>query len=90
MCQNLPSSFACEVLRSMKQKIAMLPADLDKSKGCTAKFCKAKNVRRVVSGWCRFVAKNGLKEGDLCLFELRKQEKQGTLVLTMVVHINHK
>jgi hypothetical protein len=34
-------------------------------------------------GWTTFVRDNGLQVGDLCLFELKKNEKK----LTMEVHI---
>jgi hypothetical protein len=64
--------------------ITLLPANLDKSKGCIAEYYKKQYVRCI--GWRTFVHKHGLKEGDLCLFELRKKEMRGKLVLTMLVH----
>lgn len=91
MYQNLPSGFACEVLQSKKRKIALVPADLDKrSKGCIANYRKNRNMRCIGKGWVKFVRRNRLKEGDFCLFELRKEEKKGKLFLTMVVHFDHE
>ena len=88
MYQNLPDGFACKVLRSKKKKITLLPSDLDKrSKICTANYCKNESIRWIGKGWREFTRIYGLKQGDLCLFELRKQDKRG--ILTMVVHFNH-
>jgi hypothetical protein len=64
--------------------IVLLPANLDKSKGCIARYYIKQNVRCI--SWREFVQKNRLKKGDLCLFELRKKEIRGKLVLTMLVH----
>jgi B3 DNA binding domain len=92
MYQNLPRGFACKVLQNMKSKskITLVPADLEKrSKGCTAAFHKNKSMRCIGKGWPKFAQGNGLKEGDFCLFELRKEQKQGKLLLTMVVHFDH-
>ncbi|XP_078182256.1 B3 domain-containing protein LOC_Os12g40090-like [Carex rostrata] len=85
----LPSDFACKVFERKKKKITLLPADLDKrSNTCTADYsCMNKIMRRYIGkGWGQFARKNGLKKGDLCLFELRKPDKRGSL--TMVVHFN--
>ncbi|XP_078172668.1 B3 domain-containing protein Os12g0592300-like [Carex rostrata] len=83
---NLPSGFACNVLQSGKKKITLLFADLDKrSDICTASYSKTKTTRFISGGWREFVSKNRLKQGNLCLFELRKKDKQGSL--TMVVHL---
>ncbi|XP_078170263.1 B3 domain-containing protein Os12g0592300-like [Carex rostrata] len=83
---NLPAIFACEVLES-KKKITLLPADLGKrSKACTVYYRKNNKARYICNGWRQFVHINGLKQGDLCLFELRKQDKRGILI--MVVHFN--
>ncbi|KAJ3709304.1 hypothetical protein LUZ61_013009 [Rhynchospora tenuis] len=83
---NLPNGFACQIFQSKKLKVTLLPPNLDKSKGSTADYHKNKTGRRIAQGWRKFVCKNGLKEGDLCLFELRKQQNGG--VLTMVVHFH--
>ncbi|XP_078150559.1 B3 domain-containing protein Os03g0622100-like isoform X1 [Carex rostrata] len=84
---RLPVGFARKILESEEKKIILLPADLDKrSKTCTAKYMKNKNCKYIGQGWNKFVCINGLKEGDLCLFELRKQERGE--ILTMVVHFN--
>ncbi|XP_078182255.1 B3 domain-containing protein Os12g0592300-like [Carex rostrata] len=86
---NFPSGFACKVLQSNKKKITLMPADFDKrSKICTAEYYKNKCMRYIGKGWRKFVCRNGLKQGDLCLFELRKQDKEG--ILTMVVHFNNE
>ncbi|XP_078170397.1 B3 domain-containing protein LOC_Os12g40090-like [Carex rostrata] len=87
----LPSGFACKVLHRKKKKIILVPANLDKRNNtCTANYCfkNKKMVRYIGKGWRQFVRENELKQGDLCLFELRKQDKRG--ILTMVVHFNHK
>jgi B3 DNA binding domain len=90
MYQNLPPTFACKVLHNKRRKITLVPADLEKrSKGCTAYYHKNKSARCIRKGWLKFVRRNGLKEGDFCLFELRKEQKQGKLLLTMVVHYEH-
>ncbi|XP_078160146.1 B3 domain-containing protein LOC_Os12g40090-like [Carex rostrata] len=84
---RVPAAFACDVLESKMKKITLLAADLDKrSKRCTANYCKNKSHRYIGQGWRKFVCSNGLKQGDLCLFELRKQEKRG--ILTMIVPFN--
>ncbi|XP_078153988.1 B3 domain-containing protein Os03g0620400-like [Carex rostrata] len=85
---RLPVGFACKVLKSEKKKITLLPFDLDKrSKTCTANYyLKNNSCKCIGKGWRKFVCSNGLKQGDLCLFELRKHEKGG--ILTMVVHFN--
>jgi B3 DNA binding domain len=91
MYQNLPRGFACKVLQNKKRKIALATADLEKrSKGCTAYCYKNRNAGFISVGWPKFVRRNGLKEGDFCLFELRKEQKQGKLLLTMVVHFDHQ
>ena len=88
MYQNLPSGFAYEVLQSEKKKITLLPADSDKRNSVTANYnLRNEKVGCISKGWCQFARINGLKQGDLCLFELRKQDKQGNL--TMVVHFNN-
>ncbi|XP_078170372.1 B3 domain-containing protein Os03g0620400-like isoform X2 [Carex rostrata] len=86
---NLPDGFACKVLRRKKKKITLLPADLDKGSNiCTANYCKNESIRCIGKGWREFTCINGLKQGDLCLFELRKKDERG--ILTMVVHFNHE
>ncbi|XP_078150524.1 B3 domain-containing protein Os12g0592300-like [Carex rostrata] len=84
---RLPIGFAREVLESEEKKITLVPANLDKrSKTCTATYMKNKNGKYMGQGWNKFACRNALKQGDLCLFELRKQERRG--ILTMVVHLN--
>jgi B3 DNA binding domain len=82
--QTLPNNFACNVLPNKQQMIILLPANLDKSKGCIARYYIKQKMRCI--GWSKFVQKNRLKEGDLCLFELRKKEIRGKLFLIMLVH----
>ncbi|XP_078169436.1 B3 domain-containing protein Os03g0619600-like [Carex rostrata] len=53
---------------------------------CTAEYRKTKTRRYISRGWREFVCKNGLKQGDLCLLELRKPDKCGNL--TMAVHFD--
>ncbi|KAL6637439.1 hypothetical protein ACP70R_025011 [Stipagrostis hirtigluma subsp. patula] len=56
---------------------------------CMTKAWKTKMVVRckkrwfLTGGWSKFVADNGLRVGDICLFELKKDEKKPT----MKVHI---
>ncbi|XP_078150525.1 B3 domain-containing protein Os03g0622200-like [Carex rostrata] len=84
---RLPVDFARKVLQSEEKMITLLPANLDKrSKTCTANYLNYKNRKCIGQGWNKFACRNGLKQGDLCLFELRKQERRG--ILTMVVHFN--
>ncbi|XP_078150560.1 B3 domain-containing protein Os12g0592300-like isoform X2 [Carex rostrata] len=84
---RLPVGFACKVFESEEKKITLVPANLDKrSKTCTATYLKNKCCKYIGQGWNKFVRRNGLKQGDLCLFELRKQERGE--ILTMVVHFN--
>ncbi|XP_078182253.1 B3 domain-containing protein Os03g0622100-like [Carex rostrata] len=86
---RFPSGFVCKVLqREKKKKITLLPADSDKRNSVTANYnLRKEKVGCISKGWCQFARINGLKQGDLCLFELRKQDKQGNL--TMVVHFNN-
>lgn len=88
MYQRLPSGFARKVLRNKKKKINLVPADLDnRNKICSANYYKTKSMMRYIGpGWRKFGCRNELKQGDLCLFELKKQEKPE--ILTMVVHFH--
>ena len=80
MHQELCSRFASVYLPTMGQTILLQ---------CEGKAWEAKmmfhNGRRwfLNGGWPNFARGNGLRVGDICLFELKKKESK----LTMAIHI---
>jgi hypothetical protein len=83
MCQGLGSRFASVHLPAKGETVVLQ---------CGKKIWETKMMyhtgRRwtLNGGWPQFARDNGLRVGDICLFELKKNEKK----LTMRVHIISK
>ncbi|XP_006664156.1 B3 domain-containing protein LOC_Os12g40080-like [Oryza brachyantha] len=81
LCFN--AKYAAEYLpRESKTMRLLLPK---KKYKCKVAFQINHRVHKLVGGWRKFIGDNKLKVGDVCLFQLMKNEK-----LTMLVHIIRK
>lgn len=89
MYQRIPKDFACEFFDKYEKKITLSLAGLASEK-CTALYSASKtNMRYINKGWRHFAHLNELKKGNLCLFELRTQERDKEGRFPMIVYLIH-
>ncbi|XP_026425630.1 putative B3 domain-containing protein Os03g0621600 [Papaver somniferum] len=78
---RVPNDFANSYLRNITQSEITLGISDGRTWEVGYVF-RTPTESRLSRGWCRFVADNHLKEGDVCVFELVDREK-----IQMTVHI---
>ena len=76
--QHVPQEFANTHLEESPKELKIEVGDKTWSIG----IVKDRRSRRLTKGWCPFVRENGLKLGDVCVFQLTNAQ-DFTLKLTI-------
>ncbi|XP_078177678.1 B3 domain-containing protein Os12g0592300-like [Carex rostrata] len=78
----IPITFARQNIGKISQQINLLVANKEKVSPANYNYCE--NQPRIGRGWRKFALANNIKEGNLCLFEVKRLN--GT-ELAIVVHV---
>ncbi|KAJ1690151.1 hypothetical protein LUZ63_014306 [Rhynchospora breviuscula] len=82
---SIPQCFANENIVKRSQPISLQLANKEKV-FCARYMCSSGNRHYIGYGWRDFVQEYKLKEGNLCLFEVRKLDQRGKFVIVAHVH----
>ncbi|XP_078177676.1 B3 domain-containing protein Os12g0592300-like [Carex rostrata] len=84
MCyrMTIPGTFARQNIGKSSQPISLLVAN--KEKAFAASYHYNENIQSIGRGWKKFALQNNIKEGNLCLFEVKRLD--GT-ELAIVAHV---